>query len=67
MNDPITARAMENSPKSARDELSRRVAAKEITSEELEAMPSKLRDFDDAEAAIEEGEVQEKFDYTATM
>lgn len=57
MNDPITARAMENSPKSAREELSRRVVAKEITSEELQAMPSKLRDFDDAEAAIEEGEV----------
>ena len=66
MNDPITARAMENSPKSASDELSRRVVAKEITSEELKAMPSKLRDFDDAEAAIEEGEVQE-FDYSATM
>lgn len=67
MNDPITARAMENSPKSARDELSRRVVAKEITSEELKTMPSKLRNFDDAEAAIEEGEVLEGFDYTATM
>mgnify|MGYP003332724934 CR=1 FL=1 len=67
MNDPITARAMENSPKSTRDELSRRVAAKEISSEELQAMPSKLRDFDDAETAIENGGVHEEFDYTATM
>jgi hypothetical protein len=62
MNDPIAARAMENSPKSDRDELSRRVVAKEITSDELKAMPSKLRDFDDAEAAIEE-----EFDCSATM
>jgi len=56
-NDPITARAMENSPKSARDELTRRVVAHEISKAELEATPSKLRSFDDAEAAIEEGEV----------
>jgi hypothetical protein len=49
-------------PKSDRDELSRRVVAKEITSDELKAMPSKLRDFDDAEAAIEE-----EFDCSATM
>jgi hypothetical protein len=57
MNDPITARAMENSPKSA----------KEITNEELQAMSDKLCDFDDVEAAIEDGEVQDAFDYSTTM
>lgn len=36
MNDPITARVMENSPKSDRHDLSRHVAAKEITSKEFD-------------------------------
>ena len=68
LNDPIVARVMENSPKSAREELTRRVAAKEISSEELKAMPSKLRNFDEAEAAIEDGEVEEaEIDYMNTM
>ena len=66
-NDPIVARSLENSPKSAKDDLYRRVVAKEISSEELKAMPSKLRDFDDAEAATEEGEVANDFDYAAAM
>ena len=36
MNDPIAARVMENSPKSDRYDLSRHVAAKEITSEDFD-------------------------------
>lgn len=68
LNDPITARAMENSPKSASEEATRRVAVKEISSEELNAIPSKLRNFDEADAAIEDGEVHEAgIDYMNTM
>jgi hypothetical protein len=48
LNDPITARAMENSPKSAREEM-----REHIMTEELANTPSALRHFDEAEGEIE--------------
>ena len=61
-NDPIYARAMSNnSPNSPQDEFDSKIADGTMTKEELENSPTQLRNFDDAEQAIEDedGEIVE--------
>ena len=53
LNDPILARVMENSPKSAQEEVRERIMAAEIDAEQLANVPTALREFDDAEYQIE--------------
>ena len=60
LNDPIMARAMaSNSPKSSQEEFDEKVASGKMTAEELENTPSALRHYDEAEDAIEAGEIVE--------
>jgi len=60
LNDPIIARAMAgNTPKSAQEEFDEKVASGKMTAEELANTPSALRHFDEAEDAIEAGEIVE--------
>ena len=60
LNDPIIARAMSgNTPKSAQEEFDEKVASGKMTAEELANTPSALRHFDEAEDAIEAGEIVE--------
>ena len=58
-NDPIVARALENSPTSAQKQFNKAVNEGQVTAEELANVPTALRHFDEAEAAIEEGQVVE--------
>ena len=58
-NDPIVARALENSPKNAQKEFDRAVEAGEVTAVDLANMPTALRHFDEAEHDIEQGLVME--------
>ena len=61
LNDPIIARAMAgNTPKSLQQEFDEKVASGKMTAEELANTPSALRHFDEAEQAIEDGEIAEE-------
>ena len=58
LNDPIVARAMEGtSPKSAQQEFDSKVKSGEMSAEELATVPSALRNFDEGEEKVEEGEI----------
>ena len=58
MNDPIVARAMiGTSPKSAQQEFDSKVKSGEMSAEELATVPSALRNFDEGEEKVEEGEI----------
>jgi len=60
LNDPIWSRARaSNSPKSAQQEFDEKVASGKMTAEELANAPTALRHFDEAEDAIETGEIVE--------
>ena len=60
LNDPIWSRARaSNSPKSAQQEFDEKVASGKMTVEELANAPTELRHFDEAEDAIEAGEIVE--------
>ena len=58
-NDPIVARALENSPTSAQKQFNKAVNEGQVTAEELANVPTALRHFDDSEDQIEEGQVVE--------
>ena len=61
LNDPIIARAMAgNTPKSLQQEFDEKVASGKMTAEELANAPTALRHFDEAEQAIEDGEIAEE-------
>ena len=61
LNDPIIARAMAgNTPKSLQEEFDEKVASGKMTAEELANAPTALRHFDEAEQAIEDGEIAEE-------
>ena len=61
LNDPIIARAMAgNTPKSLQEEFDEKVASGKMTAEELANTPTELRHFDEAEQAIEDGEIAEE-------
>tara|TARA_B110000444_G_scaffold59641_1_gene55549 strand:- start:836 stop:1558 length:723 start_codon:yes stop_codon:yes gene_type:complete len=58
MNDPIVARAMiGTSPKSAQQEFDSKVKSGEMSAEELATVPPALRNFDEGEEKVEEGEI----------
>ena len=58
LNDPIIARAMEGtSPKSAQQEFDFKVKSGDMSAEELATVPSTLRNFDEEEEKVEEGEI----------
>ena len=60
LNDPIWSRARaSNSPKSAQQEFDEKIASGKMTAEELANAPTALRHFDEAEDAIEAGEIVE--------
>ena len=60
LNDPIWSRARaSNSPKSEQQEFDEKVASGKMTAEELANAPTALRHFDEAEDAIETGEIVE--------
>jgi hypothetical protein len=56
-NDPIVARSLENSPKSAQKQIDTAVNKGDINAQELASLPTALRHFDDVEDNIEEGQV----------